>query len=299
MLKMPLILASYLFLSVFCACALGAKKLPKTSKNQVLKPSFSSLPLTYNPWVKQWIRSFQNQHSKRFRIWLERSYRYAPMMRAVFKTHKLPSDLIYICMIESGFSSEAYSSAQAVGYWQFIQPTGLRFGLRKSSWLDERKDPEKSTLAAAQYLKFLYNIFGDWYLAAAAYNMGETRLSQLIQKHQTKNFWYLAQKFDFPSETAQYVPQLIAAITIAKTPSLYGFNYLKVKPYKYEIFYLPGGTNLRSLANYIQEPYRKIKTLNPALLGDSIPRYMENWRTRIPSGSSKKVSEYVSIRQLM
>ena len=264
-------------------------------KNFILNDPFSDLPITHNYWIEQWIRVFQNNYSDRFRIWLERSYCYTPMMKEIFKSQNLPSDLVYLAMIESGFLSNAVSSAKAVGYWQFIKPTALRFGLRKSHWLDERRDFEKSTYAASRYLQLLYRQFGDWYLAAAGYNMGEKKLSRLIQKHKTKNFWELAQKYDFPTETAQYIPQLLAAITIAKAPALYGFNYLRIKnPYNYEIFYLPGGTNLRALASYIEQPYKKIKILNPALLTDRIPKYMENWRTRIPMGSGKKVSQYVS-----
>lgn len=281
------------FLFCFAHPYLFAQKLE--TKNIILKNPFPALPLTHNYRVEQWMRIFQSHYSKSFRIWLERSYCYAPLMKRIFKKQKLPTDLIYLAMIESGFSAKAVSSAKAVGYWQFIKPTALRFGLRKSHWLDERRDFEKSTYAASRYLQFLYKQFGDWYLAAAAYNMGEEKLSRLIRKHKTKNFWHLAQKYDFPSETAQYIPKFIAAITIAKAPSLYGFNYLRIKtPYKYEIFYLPGGTNLRALAAYIKQPYKKIKTLNPDLLSDHIPDDMENWRTRIPKGSSSKVSLYIS-----
>ena len=264
-------------------------------KNFLLKNPFSDLPIIHNYWVERWIRVFQSVYSDRFRIWLERSYRYIPGMKEIFKEYNVPSDLVYLSMIESGFSPHAVSSAKAVGYWQFIKPTALRFGLQKNQWLDERKDFEKSTEAACRYLKFLYTQFEDWYLAAAAYNMGEQRLNRLIKKYKTKDFWALAQKYDFPRETAQYIPQLIAAITIAKAPSLYGFNYLRIKtPHNYEIFYLPGGTNLRTLASYIKEPYKKIKTLNPALISDRIPSHIENWRTRLPRGSSKKVSQYIN-----
>ena len=263
-------------------------------KNFFLKNPFSDLPLVDNSWVQQWIKAFQTTHADRFRKWLERSYRYIPIMRRIFQDENIPVDLVYIAMIESGYVSGAVSSAQAVGYWQFIDSTARRFGLKKTNWLDERRDFEHSTYAASRYLKILYKQFQDWYLAAAAYNMGEKRLSGFIKKYQTKNFWRLAQKHDFPSETANYIPQLIAAITIAKAPSLYGFNYLKPKsPPHYEIFYLPGGTNLRSLSYYIKEPYRKIKILNPGFLSDRVPEDMENWRFRIPRGSSTKVSRFI------
>ena len=255
---------------------------------------FSNLPLIHNHWVQRWITFFEKSDPHRFRAWLERSYCYMPIMRRIFKNEGIPEDLIYMAMIESGFSSAAVSSAKAVGYWQFIHQTATRFGLSKNSWLDERKDFEKSTYAASRYLKFLHNKFGDWYLAAAAYNMGENKLEKLIKKYQTKDFWNLAKKYDFPYETAHYVPQLIAAITIAKAPVLYGFNHLHPKqPYRYEIFYLPGGTNLRILARYIKQPYKKIKQLNPELLKDYIPKKLENWRVRIPVGSSARVSQFV------
>ena len=269
-------------------------------KDIILKNPFSDLPFVHNYLVEQWIQAFQGRYADRFRIWLERSYRYVPLMKPIFKQQNLPLDLVYLPMIESGFSAQAVSSAQAVGYWQFIEPTALRFGLRKNHWLDERRDFEKSTYAAGRYLQFLHQQFeGDWHLALAAYNMGENRLLKLIKRHKTKDFWVLAQKYDFPSETARYIPQLIATVTIVKAPSLYGFNYLKIKnPYAYEIFYLPGGADLRVLAKYIQHPYKKIKKLNPALLHHQIPTYMDNWRTRIPKGSSRKVSQFVATHLL-
>ena len=260
-----------------------------------MKKPFSGLPLTNNYQVQRWVHIFQTNYADRFRRWLERSYRYVPRMKEIFREQGLPVDLVYMCMIESGFSPHAVSSAQAVGYWQFIQPTALRFGLLKTPWLDERRDFETSTYAAGRYLKFLYNRFGDWWLTAAAYNMGEQKLSRLIQKHGTNSFWSLSQKYDFPYETARYVPQLIAAIAIARAPSLYGFDYLRIQtPYEYDVFYLPGGTDLRALSEYLNYPYKKIRALNPALLGHRIPRYAENWPTRVPKGSGGKVSMYVT-----
>ena len=259
------------------------------------KGFFLDLPLTSNYQVQRWLRVFQGPYANRFRQWLERSHRYAPRMKEIFRAQNLPVDLVYLCMIESGFLPHAVSSAKAVGYWQFIAPTAERFGLHTSYWLDERRDFESSTYAASRYLKFLYKKFGDWWLTASAYNMGEQKLSRLIKKYNSRDFWSLSQKYDFPYETAQYVPQLIAAIAIVRAPSLYGFDYLKIKtPYDYDIFYLPGGADLRALSKYINYPYKKIKALNPALRSHHIPRYMENWRVRIPKGSGGKVSSYVS-----
>jgi len=256
-------------------------------------------PMVSNSWVQKWIHFFQHKQPNRFRTWLERSYRYVPMMQRIFQQVGLPQDLVYMAMIESGFSAKAISPAKAVGYWQFISETGQRFGLRQTSWLDERRDFEKSTIAASRYLKFLYKKFGNWYLTIAAYNMGEQRLARLIKKYQTTNFWHLCRKSDFPHETAHYVPQLIASITIARAPALYGFHYLKVHmPHEYEVFYIPGGTNLQALAKHINYPYRAIKNLNPALLTDYIPSNLDNWRMRIPMGTGPTISHFIQVTTL-
>ena len=297
--KLVICLSILVFVSFFSNFALSVTTASLQKPNIVLIQPFSDFPIFNNQWVQNWIKLFQNSYSDRFRIWLKRSYSYVALMQAIFEEEGLPRDLVYIAMIESGFSAHAVSSAKAVGYWQFLSPTAERFGLKKTSWLDERKDFEKSTIAAAQYLKFLYKKFGTWHLAVAAYNMGEQRLSSFIKKYKTNNFWHLAQKMDFPTETAQYIPQLIAAITIAKTPSLYGFNYLKTKlAYEYEIFYLPGGTNLRTLAQYIKYPYRQIKNLNPSLLIDVLPHSLEDWGIRIPKGTSQQVSNFIQKRKI-
>ena len=293
------------FLGVFCQASASVLGLPHSSapvlekKNFLIIHPFSDLPFNNNYWVQQWIRIFQTSYADRFRKWLERSYRYAPIMKPIFKQENLPVDLIYIAMIESGFRSEAVSSAQAVGYWQFISTTARRFGLKKRQGVDERKDFEQSTLAAALYLKWLYKKFKDWHLTAAAYNIGEARLSYFIKKYKTKNFWSLAQKYDFPYETGHYVPQLIAAITIAKAPALYGFNYLKPKsPPVYDVFYLASGTNLQALARYIKQPYKNIKKLNPGFLSARLPQNKKSWRVRIPQGTGPKVTRFMEQDQL-
>ena len=145
-------------------------------------------------------------------------------MEEIFKSRGLPKDLVSMSLVESSLSPKAVSSAQAVGYWQFIKPTGLEFGLRINHWIDERRDFQKSTQAAAKYLYKLYGEFEDWLLSMSAYNMGEARLRRLIKKYQTKNFWILYKKSDFPKETALYVPKILAAAHIVKNPELYGLN---------------------------------------------------------------------------
>ncbi|MEZ4872890.1 MAG: lytic transglycosylase domain-containing protein [Bdellovibrionales bacterium] len=139
---------------------------------------YYDIPVTYNQKIQKWVQEFQGKRRRGFQTWLSRSHRYLPKMKRIMQAKGLPTDLAYIALIESGLTAHATSHAQAVGYWQFIAATGKRYGLKHNWWLDERRDFYKSTEAAAEYLADLYKIFGSWYLTAAAYNMGETRLKR-------------------------------------------------------------------------------------------------------------------------
>lgn len=255
---------------------------------------FFDIPVTYNDKVKYWIKYFQGPGRKWFKTWLERSHAYLPIMQGTLASRKLPQDLAYVAMIESGFSPHAVSTASAVGYWQFIQSTAKRYDLKVTWWLDERRDHHKSTVAAARYLGDLYKMFGSWYLTAAAYNMGEGRMQRLIKKHGTKNFWVLSQKRDFPKETREYIPKLLAAVLISKAPKLYGFTHLEPKdPYSFDYFYVPGGTDLMNLAKYLDIDHEQLNRLNPELLKSFVPSFVKSHRIRIPKGSGHKVSSYL------
>lgn len=257
------------------------------------RPSFD-IPVTYNQQVKKWMHYFQNNGKKWFQRWLDRSHRYLPNMQKVLRQKNLPQDLAYIAMIESGFSPHAVSTASAVGYWQFIRPTANRYGLKTDWWIDERRDFHKSTDAASKYLGDLYKMFNSWYLTASAYNMGETRMRRLIKRHKTKNFWHLSKKKDFPKETREYIPKMLAAMLIAKSPETYGFNsHNKKKPYRYEYFFVPGGTDLILLAEALNLPHVEIKKLNPDILRGYIPKYVKNHRIRIPKGYTLKVASLI------
>ncbi len=272
----------------------GARQRRVPIFQKVDQAPFFDLPVTYNKQVRDWITYFQVPGKKWFTKWLERSSRYLPLMQGVLQDKGLPQDLAFVAMIESGFSSHATSQASAVGYWQFIKETANRYGLTTNWWLDERRDFTKSTHAAARYLGDLYKIFGAWYLTAAAYNMGEGRLQRLIRKHGTTNFWELARKSDFPKETSEYIPKLIAAILISKAPRLYGFEDLNLKtPHAYEYFHVPGGTDLVNMAREINTPVDALQALNPELTKGFVPRFVNTHRIRIPSGSTRRVSEYM------
>lgn len=252
------------------------------------------LPITYNSKVRSWVKFFQKEGRKDFHRWLERSARYIPKITPTLQNIGLPKDLAYLAMIESGFSSQAVSSAAAVGYWQFIKPTAKRYGLQIEWWLDERRDIVKSTVAAAAYLNDLYKMFDSWYLAAAAYNMGEGRVKKLIKKYQTKNYWVLSRQKDFPTETEQYIPKLLAALLISKSPSLYGFKDLKLQdPMDYDYFNVPGGTDLDNLSYYIGADKQLVKRLNPELIKGFVPQFITSHRIRIPRGNLTKASEFI------
>jgi len=187
-------------------------------------------PIQMNKQVRAYIVYFSTERKGFTTRSLARSSRYLPMIKEVFREYGLPEDLAYLAMVESGFNPNACSPAGACGMWQFIKGTGLRYGLVINGTVDERRDPEKSTRAAAQYLIDLYKQFGSWYLAAASYNCGESRVQKELHKSNYKNFWELSANKCIPGETRNYVPQMIAATIIAKNPQKFGFGSVPYQP---------------------------------------------------------------------
>jgi hypothetical protein len=182
------------------------------------------VPIQMNKQVKAYLVYFSTERKEIIQRFLARSTRYLPMIKETFQEYGLPEDLAYLAMIESGFNPNAYSPAGACGMWQFIKSTGLRYGLVINGYVDERRDPVKSTRAAAKYLSDLYKQFGSWYLAAASYNCGERRVEEELRKGNHCNFWELSAHKCLPNETKNYVPQMIAATIIAKNPERFGFK---------------------------------------------------------------------------
>ncbi len=265
-----------------------------TSFTPVDASPYFDIPITYNTKVKWWINYYQTGGRHWFRTWLERSHAYLPQMQKVLAEKGMPQDLAYVAMIESGFSPQARSTAEAVGYWQFIAPTANRYGLRTTWWLDERRDFTKSTTAASRYLSDLFRQFGSWYLTAAAYNMGEGRMQKLVNRHHTNNYWILSKRTDFPDETKQYIPKLLAAMLIAKAPKLYGFHELNPQePYHYDYFAVPGGTDLYNMARAIGVTSTQLMQLNPELVKGFVPGFVGSHRIRIPKGLQPKVSQFI------
>ncbi len=195
-----------------------------------LKNTHFDIPITINSRVESWINYFCGRGRVYFSRYLERSEYFIPYIAPLLKQNQLPEDLVYLAMIESGFNNLARSSAKAVGPWQFISATGKRYGLMVNWWVDERRDIRKSTLAAVEYLRDLYNMFQSWELAAAAYNAGEAKVARAVRRFGTKDFWVISRHSFLRPETRDYVPKIIAAAIISKNRGLFGFPEQQVKP---------------------------------------------------------------------
>lgn len=242
----------------------GADQPPQSDLNDS-GSDLSAIPIEVNRLVLKWIDYFQGRGRPHMERYLSRSTRYMPVMKEILRKEGLPEDLIYIALIESGFSSTAHSSASAVGYWQFIRGTGRRYGLRIDSFVDERRDFIHSTVAAASYFKGLYNLFGAWYLAIASYNVGENRVKNLVMKYHTRDFWKLARENKLPAETSNYVPKFLAARLIAKEPEKYGFTDIEyMPPLEFSEIELNHSVDIRKLAQSMNLEYDDLRDLNPS-----------------------------------
>lgn len=249
----------------------------------------SDIPITINSKVEYFLNVFQTSGRGWFGKWLSRSERYLPMMKEVLRKNSLPEDLVYLAMIESGFSPYANSPANAVGPWQFIAGTGKRYSLRIDQWVDERRDPLKSTVAAAMYLKELYSLFNkNWYLAAAGYNAGENKILRAIDMYNSTDFWELAEGSYLKRETKDYVPKLLAAAIVAKDPAKYGFaDVAYLPPIEFDTVAIPSRTDLDLVARLTGVTYETIKELNPALRKWCTPPGYAQYELNIPKGTKR------------
>jgi membrane-bound lytic murein transglycosylase D len=226
------------------------------------------IPVEMQPLVAQYIRFFQGPGRKWFRVWMSRSSRYIPMMAPVLEASGLPRDTVYLAMIESGFSPEAFSWARAAGQWQFIASTGRRYGLRQDFWIDERRDPLKATRAASRYLRDLHDTLGTWYLAWAGYNAGGEKLRRLVERRGTDDFWELTEGRGLAKETKHYVPKLIACALVAKHPRAFGFSddeFSFQEPLTFDEVPVAEATDLEVVARAAEVPVDQIRALNPEL----------------------------------
>jgi membrane-bound lytic murein transglycosylase D len=236
-----------------------------------------------NTLIQQYINYYQGRGRLTMETGLRRSGRYMSMARKIFREVGVPEDIAWLGQIESAWQPRAMSWAAASGLWQFVPSTGSRFGLRQTAWVDERNGYEKATRASAQYLKWLaarYN--GNWELAIAAYNTGEGNIDRAIQRAGVANYWqiypYIAQ------ETRNYVPNILAAILIAKKPEKYGFGGIRPDaPLAYDTIRVPNATSLQLIASLADTSVEYLRTLNPELRRDMTPRG-ESYEVRVPAG---------------
>jgi membrane-bound lytic murein transglycosylase D len=245
-----------------------------------------TLPVVTNERVQAFIELFQGPQKKWMDRALRRSGRYSQRMKEILREEGLPEDLVYLALIESGFNPHAYSRAKAMGIWQFIPATGRRYGLVINWWIDERRDLEKSTRAAARYLKDLYGLFDDWYLAAAAYNAGEGKLKRAIRKYDSTCFWDLSKYRYLRRETKNYVPRFLAALTIGKDPGRYGFGGVQFDPpLLYETVAVPDATDLAVIAKGCGNSLTMLNKLNPQLRRGCTPPDYPDYEVKIPLGT--------------
>ncbi len=241
------------------------------------------IPIVFNEAVEYYIKYFTTEKRKVFTNWLRRARYYVPKIKEILKEHNMPEDLVYLAMIESGFNARAYSPKKASGPWQFIYATGERYGLKVNFWIDERRDPEKSTVAAAKYLRDLFNQFGCWYLAAAGYNAGEGKVERAINKHNTNDFWELIKYNALPKETREYIPKLIAAAIIAKYPEKYGFGNIEYDtPVRLKQTTVPQSTPLTVIAKAASLDVVSVRSYNPEILRGITPPYDSHYYVKLP-----------------
>lgn len=248
-------------------------------------------PVVTNKQVEMYLDLFQGKQRSQFGRWLARSGKYKEMMEEILAEKDLPLDLVYLAMIESGYMPLACSRSKAVGLWQFMKGTGRQYQLRVDSYVDERRDPLKSTRAAANYLADLYQEFDDWHLAVAAYNGGPGKIRHGLRKYKVETFWQLAAHKHLRLETKRYVPKLIAAIMIAKEPEKYGFETVVYQePLAFDSLSVNPGMPLDAIAMACGSTAKKIRLLNPELRQAKTPINRRSYVVKIPQGTRAMAS---------
>lgn len=260
---------------------------------QASKPAIKyDFPITINSHVEYFLDKFQNSQHKTFRKWLERSGRYVPMIQEELSKAGLPLDLAYLPMIESGYRLTAYSRAKAVGPWQFMRRTGRAYKLSINNYVDERRDPIRSTKAAIRFLTDLNKEFDSWQLAVAAYNAGGGTIRRAIRKTGSRDFWQIIKGSHLKKETKYYVPKLIAAIIIAKDPESYGFKDITYdKPLSFATLPVPRWTSMQAVALAGDTPLEEIRNLNRQLRRSITPPGKNLYSIKVPAAKKELIAK--------
>ena len=238
-------------------------------------PYFGAIPIVVNDKVDFWVQYYKTAGRRQFMQWLVRGEATKKMVQPVLKELGVPIEFFYLAMIESGFSNSAYSHARATGTWQFMKGTAQLYGLKINHWVDERRDPVKSTIAAATYLKDLYAELGDWHLAMAAYNAGPGKLRKAARLSKTRDFWKIVETKNLAKETKQYVPKVLAAILLAADAKGHGFEFTGVEseadtlPETEVVVKRP--VQLDELAAKLNLPLKTLMHWNPELIRNITP----------------------------
>jgi membrane-bound lytic murein transglycosylase D len=266
----------------------------KQQAQQELKAVRSDLPLVSNDYVDGVLTYFQNRGRAYITMALKRLGIYQPVISDALRKEGIPQDLIYLAALESAFNPYALSRAGAKGIWQFMLGTGLLYGLRKDRWVDEREDPLKSTQAAARHLKDLYQTFGDWSLAMAAYDCGAVAVQAAVERTGYADYWTLRSLHALPAETEDYVPIFMATLMIAKDPKAYGFDVQPDPPLSADQVIVSTPTDLRLVAQLIDTPVEELTRLNPSLLRWTTPPNNPQFALDLPKGTKELFEQRVA-----
>lgn len=250
------------------------------------------MPVVITPRVKAFIKSYTKNYPKTFQRWLDRSNKYIYLAQDIFKREGLPLDLVNLAFAESGFNPMAYSHAGAGGMWQFMPATGRSYGLKITEWVDERRDFEESTVAAAKFLKYLHNYFDDWYLAIAAYNAGFYKVHKGMKKYNTNDFFELKKYRYLKRETKDYVPKFLALMIIHKNYLEYGFRPPAADPLLYDRVPLNQPVNLYVVAKILDTDIFTLKGLNPALKTPITPPN-DGYLLKVPYGTKEFLEDKI------
>jgi membrane-bound lytic murein transglycosylase D len=247
-----------------------------------------AFPVDIHVKVLRYVERFQADLRPFIEDGLDRGQRYLPMIREVFEDEGVPTELSFMPLVESAFKPTALSRASARGIWQFVLGTGREFGLDRDWFVDERADPEKSTRAAARYLRGLHEVFGDWNLVLASYNGGPGRVQRALRRSGRSTFWDISSTTRYlPRETREYVPMVLAAIIIGRNPELYGFDVGPAASLTYETVSVPKAIDVRILAEWADVPVETIRDLNPELRRATTPT--REYVVNLPVGTSATV----------